>query len=169
LVSANLLRLRRISIEDAMGIRNTTPEIEAVARRMRASLTPSERRLWAHLKGGRLGGARFRAQHALGQVVLDFVCCRRKLVVEVDGPYHCEQAVRDRCRDQYLTSVGYRVLRFTNDEVDSDVSAVLAKIRESLHLASAGSPRSLRSGAPTNPDVRDCRIRLVHQQFRYAR
>ena len=71
-----------------MRYRRTSPEIERVARIMRASLTPSERRLWSCLKSGRLGGASFRAQHPLGQVVLDFGCCSAKLASAVTGRGH---------------------------------------------------------------------------------
>lgn len=116
----------------SMRYRHTSPEIERVARSMRASLTPSERRLWSCLKSGRLVGARFRAQHPLGQVVLDFVCCGAKLVVEVDGPYHAQQRVRDRERDRHLEAAGYRVLRFTNAEVDNDLAMVVGSIRRAL-------------------------------------
>jgi very-short-patch-repair endonuclease len=126
-----------------MRFRNTSPELEAVARAMRASMTSSERTLWANLKSRRLGGARFRAQHALGPIVLDFVCCRARLVVEVDGPYHEAQAQKDRERDEHLASVGYRVLRFSNNDVDNDITRVLATITSALQASPGfgGAPR----------------------------
>ena len=119
----------------SMRYRRTSPEVVHVARSMRASLTPSERRLWSCLKSGRPGGARFRARHPLGQVVLDFVCCRAKLVVEVDGPYHAQQRARDRERDLHLEAAGYRVLRFTNAEVDHDLAMVVGSIRRALQTS----------------------------------
>lgn len=127
-----------------MAIRNTTPEIERIARDMRRSLTPSERRLWSCLKSGRLDGARFRAQHALGRIILDFVCCRAKLVVEVDGPYHEQRLEEDRARDRHLEAAGYRVLRFTNATVDDDLATVVSVIRCALCEPSASEGASSR-------------------------
>ena len=128
-----------------MRFRNTSPELEAAARTMRASMTSSERVLWANLKGGRLGGARFRAQHALGQLVLDFVCCRARIVVEVDGPYHEAQPQKDTERDKHLASMGYRVLRFSNKDVNNEIARVLATITSALQ----SSPGF--GGAPQHP------------------
>jgi very-short-patch-repair endonuclease len=91
-------------------------------------MTLPERRLWAEL---RRMGRHFRRQVPVGRYVADFACHARCLVVEVDGPPHqlfAEVAARDRERDAWFASQGYRTLRFTNAEVMDDLESVLAEI-----------------------------------------
>ena len=109
-------------------VRGTTPEIEAMAREMRRSLTPSESLLWQSLRRRRLGGFRFRCQHPVGPFVLDFYCPACRLVVEVDGPVHEAEKEQDQARTQQLNAYGYRVLRFHNEEVFNSMDAVLERI-----------------------------------------
>lgn len=111
-------------------IRGTTPEIEAAARRMRRNMTPAEKKLWKALKGKKLGGLKFRAQHPVGPFILDFYCPACKLVVELDGDVHEEQAGYDEARTQQLQDYGYRVIRFRNEEVLTDLPSVLEQILE---------------------------------------
>ena len=112
-------------------IRGTTPGVEHAARKLRRKLTPAEQNLWRALRGKQLGHLRLRCQHPVGWFVLDFYCPSRKLVVEVDGPVHAdpEQAVQDDLRTEQLSAYGYRVVRFTNDEVLHDLSTVLERIQ----------------------------------------
>jgi very-short-patch-repair endonuclease len=117
-------------------IRGTTPEIEAAARRLRRNMTPAERKLWEALKGKKLGGLKFRPQHPVGPFILDFYCPARKLVVELDGGVHEEQAGYDEARTDQLENYGYRVIRFRNEEVLENLPAVLERILE----AARGSP-----------------------------
>jgi very-short-patch-repair endonuclease len=100
---------------------------------MRREPTRAEAALWEHLRSRRLDGAKFRAQHPLGRFIFDFYCARARLVVEVDGGIHRERRDRDAERDATLTSSGYLVARFTNEEVLGNIEAVLAEIRR--HLA----------------------------------
>jgi very-short-patch-repair endonuclease len=109
-------------------IRGTTLEIEAAARRLRRNMTPAERILWEALKGKKLSGLRFRAQHPVGPFILDFYCPARKLVVELDGGVHEEQAGYDEARTQQLEDYGYHVIRFRNEEVLTDLPSVLERI-----------------------------------------
>jgi len=76
-------------------IRGTTPEIEAAARRLRRNMTLAEKKLWQALKSKKLGSLKFRAQHPVGPLILDFYCPVRKLVVELDGGVHENQAGAD--------------------------------------------------------------------------
>ena len=112
-------------------IRGTTPEIEAAARCLCRNMTPAEQKLWGALKGKKLGGLKFRAQHPVGPFILDFYCPARRLVVELDGGVHEEQADYDESRTQQLESYGYRVIRFRNEEVLEDLPSVLEQILES--------------------------------------
>ena len=111
-------------------IRNTTPEIEQAARKLRKNLTPAEARLWSTLRNRQLEGLRFRCQHPVGNFILDFYCPACKLVVEVDGEIHDRQADYDDARTSKLAGYGYKVLRFSNKQVLNDLPGVLAKIKQ---------------------------------------
>jgi len=82
---------------------------------MRADPTPAEEILWRELRGGELG-FRFRRQEPIGPYIADFVCKAQRLVVEVDGDSHDDDAA-DRGRDGALRALGYRVIRFDNSEI----------------------------------------------------
>jgi very-short-patch-repair endonuclease len=73
---------------------------------------------------------RFRSQHPLGRFIADFYCAQVRLVVEVDGPVHSKQAEYDEARTQHFETYGYQVVRFTNQEVLTDLPIVLAKISQ---------------------------------------
>ena len=111
-------------------IRGTTPKIEVEARRLRQNMTQAEQALWAALKGKQLDGLKFRAQHPIGPFILDFWCPAVKLVVELDGGVHRDQQEYDDARTKQLEQYGYRVIRFHNDEVLTNLPSVLEQIRE---------------------------------------
>jgi very-short-patch-repair endonuclease len=98
-------------------IRGTTQAMDLAAVDLRQRMTPAERRLWQALRADRLSGLRFRRQHAIGPFVVDFYCAAHRLVIEVDGEVHLTQAEYDAVRSQQLNEYGYRVLRFTNQEI----------------------------------------------------
>jgi very-short-patch-repair endonuclease len=95
-------------------------------RELRASSTEAERELWFHLRAGRLLGLKFRRQHPLPPYVVDFYCGAVKLVIELDGSQHSEEA--DAARSRALDARGLRVLRFWDNEVFSNTDAVLEAI-----------------------------------------
>ncbi|MFC3068531.1 DUF559 domain-containing protein [Phenylobacterium soli] len=86
------------------------------ARALRQAAPATERRLWSLLRNRRLDGLKFRRQAPIGVYVVDFLCLRHRLVIEADGPFHDPE--RDTVRDAWLAAQGFRVLRFTNREVD---------------------------------------------------
>lgn len=90
--------------------------------------------LWSQLQGKRFDGLKFRRQCSIGRYVVDFYCPRRKLVIELDGDSHFtdEAEKYDSTRNQYMGSLGLKVLRFTNEEVKKNLSGVLQTIREAL-------------------------------------
>ena len=98
----------------------------AFARGLRRSSTDAERRLWYHLRGGRLGGYKFRRQHEIPPYIVDFYCEVAKLVVELDGSQH--ESEIDAVRTHYLNVQGLEVVRFWDDEVLSKKDAVLESI-----------------------------------------
>jgi len=113
-------------------IRGTTREIEESARLLRQQLTPAEDILWQALRGRKLNQLKFRCQHPVGKFIVDFYCPSAKLVIEVDGGIHSQQQSYDQARTEQLQTFGYRVLRFTNDEVINDLSNVLIRISETI-------------------------------------
>ena len=103
---------------------------------LRKEMTLSEKSLWKALREN-FQGFRFRRQHVIGDYIADFICLPARLVIEVDGEYHStpQQRMLDETRTAYLKEKGYRVIRFTNDEVDFQIKEVVLKIKESLTLS----------------------------------
>jgi very-short-patch-repair endonuclease len=101
-----------------------TPNTTSKARELRRNSTKPESLLWSVLRGGRLGGLKFRRQHPVGPFVADFYCHSAKLVVEVDGMTHDQSAEYDQRRTEYLQRQGLRVIRVINDDVLGDLEAV---------------------------------------------
>src|SRR5918995_2090297 len=98
------------------------------SRDLRRRATPTERRLWEILRDHRLEGRQFRRQHPIGPYIVDFACPRDRLVVEIDGEIHEQQREYDAERDDCLRSLGYTVLRFTVDRVNTDLARVCREI-----------------------------------------
>ena len=96
----------------------------AKAKELRKNSTNAERALWRQLRAHRFAGYKFRRQQPLGQYIVDFVCFEKHLIIELDGGQHAEQVVYDAERSAWLRSQGFRVLRFWNHEVLTDVEAV---------------------------------------------
>lgn len=103
--------------------------LKGFAYKNRYNQTEAEQELWYHLSGNQLG-LHFRRQHIIGCYIADFVCIKRKLIIEIDGGYHSqeEQTIKDYLRTEDLNKMGFEVMRFTNDEIYSNVSEVLDKI-----------------------------------------
>ncbi len=98
------------------------------AKELRREMTEDEKLLWRELCTNRLQGLHFRRQQVISGFIVDFYCHSARLVVEVDGGIHQEQAEYDAERDRLLHALGLRILRLTNDEVRSDMPGVLARI-----------------------------------------
>ena len=97
-------------------------------------MTDAERKLWQHLRKTTLPHAHFRRQATIGPYFADFACHDRRLIVEVDGGHHNEEPhlAHDQSRTAYLEAKGYRVLRFWNHDVLSNIDGVLTVIYEAL-------------------------------------
>ncbi len=91
-------------------------------------MTDVEKRLWYLLRDRRLNGYKFRRQMPIGPYVADFVCLQSRLIVELDGGQHAEQAEKDKVRDEWLKSQGFVVLRFWNNDVLANTEGVLQAI-----------------------------------------
>ncbi len=99
---------------------------------MRQPPTDAERRLWAHLRLRQVHGHKFRRQRPIGPYIVDFICLEEHLVIEVDGSHHLERALLDARRDDYLESLGFRVLRFWDNQVLKETDAIIQVIAQAL-------------------------------------
>ncbi len=107
--------------------------------------TPAEQHLWERLRGKRIDGFKFRRQHAIDRFIVDFYCREAKLIIEVDGPIHAYTAEQDSIRTEILEGLGFRMIRFSNDEVLTTTDRVIAEIQKYLHETKSPSPN--RGGA----------------------
>ena len=172
-----------LSLGEGQGVRtpffmtggNNAYRLIEEAKRMRKEPTDAEAALWELLRDKKLGD-KFRRQHLIDDFIVDFVCLSKNLVIEVDGGYHNDptQKEYDQQRTLYLNEKGFRVIRFTNEEVLGNTEAVLTKIKDILvntpnfskqnkafennELSFADSPLSLGEGQgvrifTTRPDT----------------
>lgn len=100
----------------------------ARARNLRRDMTFAETRLWQELKGGKLGGFKFRRQHPIGSYFADFCCVQAKVIVELDGDAHLGREYQDDLRTQYFHDCGYEVVRFENCDTKYEGTKVLEVI-----------------------------------------
>ncbi len=105
--------------------------IKENASKNRKEETPAEEALWQEIRNNQLGH-KIRRQHIIGNFIVDFVCLKAKLIIEVDGEYHNFQKEEDELRTKELERYGFEVIRFTNDEVLANSSNVAQKIKKAL-------------------------------------
>ena len=103
-------------------------DLTKLAKHLRGSSTDAERRLWTHLRARRFQDLKFRRQQPIGRYIVDFVCFRKNLIIELDGGQHAEQGDADRQRDAFLKARGFRILRIWNNELMSNPEGVLQMI-----------------------------------------
>jgi very-short-patch-repair endonuclease len=118
------------------------------ARRLRRGQTDAERVLWLRLRDRRLNGWKFKRQVPIDRYVADFCCEQARLIIELDGGQHTVQTEADAKRTEILEAMGYLVLRFWNNDVLKNTSAVLEAILETIEqlTPSAPHPDPLPSG-----------------------
>lgn len=101
------------------------------ARRLRSTMTDAERKLWFALRDRRFADFKFRRQAVIGPFIVDFVCLQHRLIIEVDGGQHAESRI-DLSRDRWLALKNFRVLRFWNNDVLSNLEGTLSAIFREL-------------------------------------
>lgn len=103
------------------------------AKSLRYQMTLAETVLWGHVNGNRLG-VRFRRQHAISYYIADFYCHSAGLVIEIDGSIHDVPEIlqNDIERQQYLESLGLKVIRFKNEEIFNNLESVLENIKQNI-------------------------------------
>jgi very-short-patch-repair endonuclease len=130
-------------------------------------MTRQEVKLWQRLRELRAIGHHFRRQSPLAPYIVDFECRHSRVIVEVDGHQHGydENRKRDAMRDNALMARGYRILRFSNGDVDRELDGVMEAI--SLALASPHPARASRS--PPSPRGGGMRPPMLHHCFNSKR
>jgi len=108
----------------------------AFARQLRQNSTDAERLLWSQLRRNSLEGIKFKRQHPIGPYIVDFLTLENMLVIEIDGGQHNEPKgqQRDKERTEGLEKKGYKVLRFWNNDVLTNIEGVFEMIRQALGL-----------------------------------
>jgi very-short-patch-repair endonuclease len=111
--------------------------LKQLSRQLRENMTDAEKRLWAKVRMKQVKEHQFYRQKPIGDYIVDFFCPRAKLVIEIDGSHHFvgETIEYDRIRDDYLSSLGLRVLRFTNTEVLTNIEGVVESIENEIPLS----------------------------------
>jgi very-short-patch-repair endonuclease len=122
------------------------------ARTLRESATDAETLLWHHLRDRRLAGYKFRRQRPIGPFFADFACLESKPVIELDGGQHAEAREYDNARTRFMEAEGFRVLRFWNNEVLTQIDLVRQQIlRELQTLTPALSRKREREQVTKDP------------------
>ena len=116
--------------------------LKTFARQMRREPTADELKFWYQVRDRRLEGFKFKRQVPIGPFIADFVCIERRIIVEIDGGQH-SGSMRDEKRDAFLSSEGYRVMRFWNADVLTNMSGVIDMVIAAL----AASPHPALSAA----------------------
>ena len=110
------------------------PLLKEFARNNRMNQTDAEILLWQHLRDQALGTKIFR-QFIIADYIVDFVSLQHQLVIEVDGAYHAEleQQKYDASRTERLEHLGFRVLRFSNEEILNNIDFVINQIKNNIN------------------------------------
>ncbi len=105
-----------------------------VARKLRRNMTDAERQLWQKLRNRQLGNQKFRRQHPLGPYILDIYCPSKRLVIEIDGGQHYTSKGKlcDKKREKYLTNLGLNIIRYSDNEVLTNLNIVLQDILDKI-------------------------------------
>jgi very-short-patch-repair endonuclease len=107
--------------------KRSNPKTMNTAGKLRKESTLAERKLWSRIRNDQLG-VTFRRQHAVGNYIPDFCSPKAKLIIELDGSQHLEQEEYDQARTKYFESLGYKVIRFWNNDIMKDLESVILAI-----------------------------------------
>ena len=108
--------------------------LKEFAKKNKQFQTDAESLIWRYIRNNQLG-VKFNRQYIIGDYIVYFVCLERKLIIEIDGGYHSEyeQIQKDEYRTERLKSMGFHVIRFTNEQLFTDIECILNCIREQLY------------------------------------
>jgi len=118
-------------------------KLQPFARKLRKGLTKSEACLWKYaLKAKQLKGYRFRRQRPILQYIADFFCKELMLIIELDGITHDDEVsrVKDIQREYRLAQAGFKIVRFTDEEVLNNMSGVISELEKFICEIEASTP-----------------------------
>ncbi len=121
------------------------------ARTLRRNATDVEAKLWGALRGRQLAGLKWRRQLPVDRYFADFGCKEARLIVELDGDQHLQQAGYDEARTAEMERCGWQVIRFANGEVRDDLENVLKRILDEVQTARGCLPSPSHSASPSGP------------------
>ena len=106
-----------------------------LARNLRKNSTMQERRLWNLLKNRQFHNLKFKRQQPIGDYIVDFICKEAKIIIEIDGGQHNEpeNIEYDKSRTKYLNNLGYKVIRFWNNEIYENIEGVVLRLKEEIN------------------------------------
>jgi len=145
-----VLRVREVSVEEGkLGYVTANPGnyifIKEVRDILKENPTKAEELIWEYLRNKKTGH-KIRRQHIISDFITDFVCLRKKVVIEIDGDIHLQQLERDEMRTQILNDLGYKVVRFPNEEVFANIELVVKMIKDILDEPDNQTPPNLPKG-----------------------
>ena len=120
------------------------------ARRLRKNPTDAEQKLWRHLRLRQMGEHKFRRQQPLGPYIVDFICFEKRMIIELDGSQHAEHSNYDAERTAWLEKQGFRVLRFWNNDVLTNIASAKEAIWKELESSPPPLPLPRKGGRVTN-------------------
>jgi very-short-patch-repair endonuclease len=145
--------------------RTIVPPQRRLARAMRASPTEAERKLWWHLRHRfPTSGTHFRRQVRIGRYVADFACHATRIVIEVDGGQHGAASAADAARTKVLEANGYRVMRYWNNDVLTNIDGVLEDILSKITTTPTPNPSPQEGGEHTERVATPHRTRKITRQ-----
>jgi very-short-patch-repair endonuclease len=104
--------------------------LKKYSQNLRTNMTDAEKMLWSKLRGRQLKDCHFYRQKIIGSYIVDFYCAKANIVIEVDGGQHymSDGKEKDRIRDDYLSGIGLKVLRFSDIDVLKNIEGVVDEI-----------------------------------------
>jgi very-short-patch-repair endonuclease len=123
-----------------MPVNQSSNALTVRAKTLRQTLTKAEAVMWMHLSGRKLAGFKFSRQIPFGPFIVDFICRETKLIIEIDGQSHDASEDYDRRRTATLERLGYRVIRFSNEEVLGNVYGVLDAVERNVRQGPTPAP-----------------------------
>jgi very-short-patch-repair endonuclease len=135
-------------------------KLRPLARQLRKGLTKSEACLWKYaLKAKQLRGYQFKRQRPILQYIADFFCMELMLIIELDGITHDNEVslVKDNRREERLAKAGFKIVRFTDEEVLKNMAGVISQLEKIIGEIEASTPYprqrgTLESGKSGNSD-----------------
>ena len=106
-----------------------------LARNLRKNSTIQERRLWNLLKNRQFHNLKFKRQQPIGDYIVDFICKDAKIIIEIDGGQHNEpeNIEYDKSRTEYLNTLGYKIIRFWNNEIYENIEGAILRLKKEIN------------------------------------